>query len=89
VRCGRVALAQGRLSPETLLALGGGLIDQAHPAPAPLATWRMGREAIRRALGGRPGDGVVLVGDTTLESEWCAAGSLAAYLPAERFFPAG
>jgi hypothetical protein len=89
VRCGRVALAQGRLSPETLLALGGGLIDQAHPAPAPLATWRMGREAIRRALGGRHGDGVILVGDTTLESEWCAAGSLAAYLPAERFFPGG
>ena len=36
-----------------------------------------------------PGDGVILVGETALEREWCAAGRLAGWIPAARYFGAG
>lgn len=41
---------------------------------------------LRAALGKLPSDRVILVGDLGLERDWCAAGRLAAYLPAERYF---
>jgi hypothetical protein len=32
---------------------------------------------------------VILVGETALEREWCAAGRLAGWIPAARYFEAG
>lgn len=84
--CGRVALVQGRLSPERVLAQAEGALDAAHPAPAPLAHWGEARAVLRAALGRLPSDQVVLVGDHGLEGEWAAAARLAAWLPAERYF---
>jgi hypothetical protein len=84
--CGRLALAVRPLTPGAVLAAAGGLIDAAHPAPALMGSWGASGAAIRVALGSVPGDRVILVGDMALERDWCAAGRLAGYLPAERFF---
>ena len=43
-------------------------------------------ETLGTDLTGIPGDRVILIGDHGLEREWCAAGRLAAYLPADRYF---
>lgn len=61
-------------------------LDAAHPAPHVLAAFPVIARGLRAALGTLPGDRVILVGDAPLESDWCVAGRLAAYLPAERFF---
>jgi hypothetical protein len=84
--CGRLGLASAPLTPAALFAAARGRIDAAHPAPPALAGFPEARSAIRTALGATPGDRVILVGDLTLERDWCAAGRLAAYLPADRFF---
>ncbi len=86
--CLRIGLAQSPLSPADLAIAARSVLDATHPAPAPLAAFAQARASLRAALGKLPGDRVILVGDTTLEGEWCAAARLAAYLPAERFFAA-
>lgn len=62
----------------------------AHVAPAPqaLGTFRQARAALRHAMDKLklPGDGVVLVGEGSLQRDWAEAGRLAGFLPAERFF---
>lgn len=82
---GRIALATAPLSP-TLLMAGTTLLDAAHPAPAWLASFTDQSRTIRAAIHGIPGDRVLLVGDHGLERDWCAAGRLAGYLPADRYF---
>ena len=82
--CTRIALAVAPLKPQAVLV--NPQIDAAHPAPFALATFAEARAAVRAALGKVPGDRVLLVGDLALERDWCAAGRLAGYLPAERFF---
>jgi len=84
--CGRVALAVRPLTAADVMAAGAGVLDAAHPAPELLGTWRAAGEALRSALRRVPSDRVILVGDTSLEREWCAAGRLAGWLPAERYF---
>lgn len=86
IGCGRIALAQPPLTPEHLMEAAAPRIDAAHPAPQALAGFAQIRDRLRTALGRLPGDGVILVGDMALERDWCAAGRLAWYLPAERFF---
>jgi len=86
--CGRVALVQGALTPATVLQAGAGVIDAAALAPLPFASYPQARAVLRAALAGVPADRVVLVGDLGLERDWCAAGALAYYLPAERYFGA-
>ena len=83
--CGRLALA---VAPMTagMVAAANPVLDAAHPAPWALAGFGELRDALRAALGRVPADQVVLVGDPGLERDWCAAGRLAAYLPAERYF---
>jgi hypothetical protein len=83
--CGRIALAQ-QATPEAVIAAAAGLIDGAHPAPPLLGSFARVRADLRAALGRVPGDRVVLVGDHRLEQDWTAAGRLAFYLPAERYF---
>jgi hypothetical protein len=82
----RLGLASGRLDPADLAAVASQ--DAAHPAPAALAPWSLQRQTLRAALAPArlPGDRVILVGDLALEREWCAAGGLAGYLSAERYF---
>ncbi|EEW25420.1 hypothetical protein [Rhodobacter ferrooxidans] len=84
--CGRLALAQRPLTPLQVAGATPGLIDAAHVAPLALGNWRQAREALRAALGKLAPDGVLLVGDHGLERDWCAAGRLAGYLAAERYF---
>ncbi len=85
VQCGRLALAVAPLSPGMLEAANP-VLDSVHPAPYALARFGEMRERVRAALGKVSGDQVILVGDLGLERDWCAAGRLAGYLPAERYF---
>jgi hypothetical protein len=82
----RVGLARPPLSPERLAALAGAALDRAAPAPGPWAPFAAMRAALDLARGGLPADGVVLVGDGPDEPDWAAAGRLAAFLPAGRYF---
>ncbi|MCB6178731.1 hypothetical protein LHP98_11390 [Rhodobacter sp. Har01] len=85
VQAGRKGLAVAPLTAQAL-ALANPSLEDCHPAPFALARWGEMRAALRAALGKLPGDAVVLVGAHALEAEWCAAGKLAGYLPAERYF---
>lgn len=85
VACGRLALAVAPLTPE-MLEVANPVLDGVSPAPYALAEFREVRAVLRVALGKVPSDQVILVGDLGLERDWCAAGRLAAYLPAERYF---
>lgn len=85
VQCGRLALAVAPLTPG-LVATANPVLDGVHPAPYALAGFGVMRERVRAALGKIASDQVILVGDLGLERDWCAAGRLAGYLPAERYF---
>lgn len=86
VQCERLALAVAPLTPAMIEAANSLVLDAAHPAPFALAEFGKVRAVLRAALGKVPGDQVLLVGDLGLERDWCAAGRLAGYLPAERYF---
>ncbi len=81
----RLALAVAPLTPG-LLEAANPVLDGAWPAPYALAGFAEMRDKVRAALGKLPSDQVILVGDMGLERDWCAAGRLAGYLPAERYF---
>jgi hypothetical protein len=83
---GRIALAVRPLSPSAVLVANEDVLDDAHDAPFALARFAEVRDALRAAMGRVPADQVILVGDMALERDWCAAGRLAAYIPAERYF---
>jgi hypothetical protein len=85
VDAGRIALATAPLTPGMVLA-GATVIDSAHAAPGWLDTFGDQARKIRAAITGIPGDRVLLIGDHGLERDWCAAGRLAGYLAAERYF---
>lgn len=84
----RIALAVRPLAASAMMAANEIALDGAHEAPFVLAGFGETRNMLRAALGRVPGDQVILVGDLTLERDWCAAGRLAGYLPAERYFGA-
>ncbi len=85
VQCGRLALAVAPLTPG-MVEVANPVLDGVHPAPYALAKFGEMREKVRAALGKLPSDRVILIGDQGLERDWCAAGRLAGYLPAERYF---
>lgn len=85
VQCGRLALAVAPLTP-AMVEAANPVLDGARPAPYALAGFGEMRERVRAALGRVPSDRVILVGDLGLERDWWAAGRLAGYLPAERYF---
>ena len=87
VRADRIGLAQGRIVPEALAGLNPEL-DRAFDAPDLLARFSDAGRHLRAILDRVPGDRVILVGDMELERDWCAAGRLAGYLPAARYFGA-
>jgi hypothetical protein len=82
----RIGLATLPLTPSMILAGADCTLDLAHPAPAWLAAFGEQARMIRAAIPGLPGDRVILVGDHGLERDWCAAGRLAGYLDAGRYF---
>jgi hypothetical protein len=84
--CGRLALAVRPLTPGMVETANPAVLDGVHPAPFALAGFADMRAALRQAMGKLPSDQVILVGDMALERDWCAAGRLAGYLPAERYF---
>lgn len=84
---GRIGLAQRPLTARDLAR--NPELDAAHPAPAAFASFRDQAACLRAALGTLPGDRVILIAETALEREWCAAGRLAACLPAAAFFGTG
>ncbi|MCX7286609.1 MAG: hypothetical protein NTW20_03355 [Rhodobacterales bacterium] len=86
VQCGRLALAVEPLTPGMVESANPVVLDASHPAPDALAGFGEARAALRAALGKLPSDQVIVVGDMALERDWCAAGRLAGYLPAERYF---
>ena len=83
--CGRIGLAVAPLSPARL-AEAAPLLDAAHPAPPAFGAFAELRGHLGRAIAGHPSDRVILIGDTAAEREWLAAGRLAFYLSAERYF---
>jgi len=85
VTCGRLALVVAPLTPGMVEAANP-VLDGVSPAPYALAGFGEMRDRLRAALGKVPSDQVILVGDLGLERDWCAAGRLAGYLPAERYF---
>ncbi len=87
VQAQRVGLAQGLLNSDQLAALNPEL-DRVADAPALLAQYGATARHIRAVLGRVPGDRMILVGDMTLERDWCTAGRLAGYLEAGRYFGA-
>ncbi len=88
IAAGRVVLTAGRLDPGLALQANPARIDAAHPAPHPWATGTEMRTRLRTALGRIPADQVLLVGDLDGERDWLAAGRLAGYLAADRYFGA-
>jgi hypothetical protein len=86
IDAGRIALAVRPLSASAVMVANGGVLEGAHEAPLALARFGEVREVLRAAMGRVPADQVVLVGDMALERDWCAAGRLAGYVSAERYF---
>ncbi len=86
LQCGRIGLAVLPMTPGVVQEANAGLLDASHAAPYALAAFGEIRDRVRAALGRLPSDQVILVGDPGLERDWCAAGRLAGYLPAERYF---
>lgn len=83
--CGRIALAQAPLTPESVL-VAMPVLDVVAVAPGPHAPSAMVRDRVRAALGARPAATVLLIGDTAWERDWCAAAGLAGYLAADQYF---
>lgn len=86
VNVDRVALFHAPLDPSRAKAP----LDAAFAAPAALGAWRDIREGLTGILRDRglPADGTVIIGDTALERDWCAAARAAGYVEAERYFVA-
>lgn len=64
------------------------LIHRAERAPGLSQTWGETRARILDLKGKIPGDGVLVIGETTLEREWSEAGRLAGFLHADHYFSA-
>lgn len=82
----RIGLLQGAAGQRLMLA-NPATLDRGHAAPAPFAPFGQAARDLRAAMGRLPGDQVVLIGsDAPWESEWLAAGKLAAVVPASVYF---
>ncbi|MEO8244677.1 MAG: hypothetical protein ABI832_20490 [bacterium] len=87
VQAERVGMPMDRIAPDALLAANAEL-DRAAVPPDLWARFGEAGQRLRQILGTVPGDRVILVGDQAMERDWCAAGRLAYYLTAERYFGA-
>ncbi len=80
-----LALLHPPQTADTFLAAHPAFSD-ANLAPGLRASWSDIRARVLDLKGSLPADGIVVVGETWLERDWCEAGRLAGYLPAERYF---
>lgn len=62
------------------------VILRADKAPGLNTTWSELRTRVQDLKGNLPADGVVVIGETWLERDWCAAARLAGYVPSDRYF---
>lgn len=88
---GRLVAAHPPLDPAGVrrrLAAQGVAVDAAARAPGLADGWGATRARLAALLaeGRAPADRVLLVGETMLERDWVAAGRLAGFLPADRYF---
>lgn len=81
----RLALVHAPQLPDRVLAENPVLV-RADRAPGFNATWPEIRACVHDLKGALPADGVVVIGETWLERDWCEAARLAGYLPADRYF---
>ncbi|MEL7151026.1 MAG: hypothetical protein AAGK71_09845 [Pseudomonadota bacterium] len=80
-----LVLTHPPLTPEMAMTAHPILVA-ADRAPGLIATWPEIRERIWTLKGNLPADGVVVIGETWLERDWCAAARLAGFLPADSYF---
>ena len=86
IDCGRLGVVSPPLTPEVALRAADAVLQAAFTAPTGWASFSETAAMLRLAKAGLPGDRILLVGDTALEQSWCAAGRLAGYVPAARYF---
>lgn len=82
-----LALVHRPHAPKEVLARNT-LLRGADRAPDWQAPWGDMRDRIQCLKGSLPADGVVVIGETWNERQWCEAARLAGYLSAERYFSA-
>ncbi|MDJ0993061.1 MAG: hypothetical protein QNI90_05770 [Dinoroseobacter sp.] len=85
--CSLSAAVHAPLNPEEVIEANP-ILTFAGVAPGITATWPETATMLRAAVSpaGMPFDGVIIVGETGLEREWCAALKAAFFLPAQRYF---
>jgi len=84
----RIAASRGALIHAPLPVTAVGPLDWAYRAPAFTDSWSAARERLIAVLKARhlPADGVLMIGATAVEREWCAAARAAGWVPSERYF---
>ncbi len=80
-----LALVHAPFSPE-IVAAANPVFAHVGEAPGITATWPEIRKRVLDLKGKIPADGVVVIGETWLERDWCEAARLAGFLPADRYF---
>lgn len=83
-----LTLVHPPFAPEAVLAANP-VLSGVDRAPGFAASWPQVRARVLDLKGALPADGVVVIGETWLERDWCEAARLAGYIPAERYFAAG
>lgn len=83
-----VAADRGALIHAPVPVCAAGPLDWAERAPAFTESWSNVSTGLRQILSSRklPADGVLMIGATAVEREWCAAARAAGWLPADRYF---
>lgn len=86
----KLALVHRPISPAAVAAANP-VLDHAARAPSFTDSWAEMRDHLCDAMHQRKlvGDQVLIIGDTGLERDWCAASKAAGYLEADRYFGAG
>lgn len=86
----RLAMVHPPAGPAAVL-LANPALDAAARAPLFTDSWSAMRARLDGFIRDRrlPGGGVVVIGETALEAQWCTAARAAAYLPADRYFRRG
>ena len=80
-----LALVHAPQDPDTVLTQNP-ILARVDRAPGFTASWPEIRARVLDLKGKLPADGVVVIGETWLERDWCEAARLAGYLPADRYF---
>jgi hypothetical protein len=90
VETGRLAAVYRPLDPSMVLSGNPGALDHTGHAPTVFDSWSETRKALLALTRAAklPPDAVLVVGETSLERDWCSTARLAGFLPADRYFAA-